>query len=34
MYIQGPHDNTARIMRTLRRSGGDGNYRYLGPAPG
>jgi hypothetical protein len=29
MYIQGPHDDAARIMRTLRRSVGDGNFHYL-----
>ena len=30
MYIQGPHDNARRVLRTLRRSVGDGNYGYLG----
>ena len=30
MYIQGPNDNAARVLRTLRRSVGKGNYQYLG----
>ena len=34
MYIQGPHDNAAQVMRTLRRSVGDGNYDYLSQLPG
>jgi hypothetical protein len=34
MYIQGPHDNAAQVMRTLRRSVGDGNYHYLSQIPG
>ena len=34
MYIQGPHDNAAQVMRTLRRSVGDGNYDYLSQIPG
>jgi hypothetical protein len=29
MYIQGPHDNTSRILRTLRKNVGDGNFHYL-----
>ena len=29
MYIEGPHDDTWRIMRTLRRNVGDGNFHYL-----
>jgi hypothetical protein len=29
MYIQGPHDDTFRIMATLRKSVGDGNFHYL-----
>jgi hypothetical protein len=33
-YIQGPHDDTAQIMQTLRRSVGDGNYDYLSQRPG
>jgi hypothetical protein len=33
-YIQGPHDNAAQVMRTLRRSVGDGNYDYLSQLPG
>lgn len=28
MYIEGPHDNTWRIMRTLRQDVGDGNFHY------
>lgn len=34
MYIQGPHDNAARVMQTLRRSVGDGNYDYLSQTSG
>jgi hypothetical protein len=34
MYIQGPHDNATQVMRTLRRSVGDGNYDYLSQLPG
>jgi hypothetical protein len=34
MYIQGPHDNAAQVMRTLRRSVGDGSYDYLSQIPG
>jgi len=30
MYIQGPYDDAARIIRTLRRSVGDDNFHYLG----
>ncbi|HSV67975.1 MAG TPA: hypothetical protein VLJ59_19045 [Mycobacteriales bacterium] len=29
LYIQGPHDNPNRVMRTLERSIGAGNYDYL-----
>jgi hypothetical protein len=29
MYIEGPHDDTWRIMHTLRRNVGDGNFHYL-----
>jgi hypothetical protein len=29
MYIQGPYDDAARIIRTLRRSVGDDNFHYL-----
>jgi hypothetical protein len=29
MYIEGPHDDTWRIMRTLRQHVGDGNFHYL-----
>ena len=29
MYIQGPYDDAARIIRTLRRSVGDGNFDYV-----
>ncbi len=29
MYIEGPHDDTWRIMRTLRQNAGDGNFHYL-----
>ena len=29
MYIEGPHDDTWRIMRTLRQNVGDGNFHYL-----
>ena len=29
MYIQGPYDDATRIVRTLRRSVGDGNFDYL-----
>jgi hypothetical protein len=28
-YIQGPHDDAGRIIKTLRRSVGDGNFDYL-----
>lgn len=28
-YIQGPHDDTLRIMMTLRKTVGDGNFHYL-----
>jgi hypothetical protein len=27
--IQGPHDDAARVIRTLRRSVGDDNFHYL-----
>lgn len=30
MYIQGPYDDAARIIRTLRRSVGDDSFHYLG----
>jgi len=30
MYIQGPHDDPSRIIRTLRRSVGKGNFDCLG----
>ena len=29
MYIEGPHDDTWRIMHTLRQNLGDGNFHYL-----
>jgi hypothetical protein len=29
MYIEGPHDDTWRIMRTLRQNVGDGKFHYL-----
>lgn len=29
LYIEGPHDDTFRIMRTLRKTVGDGNFHYL-----
>lgn len=29
MYIEGPHDDAWRIMRTLRQNVGDGNFHYL-----
>lgn len=29
MYIQGPHDDAARIMRTLRRNAGKNNFHYV-----
>jgi hypothetical protein len=29
MYIEGPHDDTWRIMQTLRRNVGEGNFHYL-----
>jgi hypothetical protein len=29
MYIQGPHDDAASIIRTLRRSVGDDNFHYV-----
>jgi hypothetical protein len=28
-YIEGPHDDTFRIMATLRQTVGDGNFHYL-----
>ncbi len=28
-YIQGPHDDTFRIMATLRKTVGDGNFHHL-----
>jgi hypothetical protein len=30
MYIQGPHDDASRIIRTLRRSVGKRNFDYVG----
>lgn len=32
-YIQGPHDDAGRIIKTLRRSVGKGNFDYLQVAP-
>ncbi len=29
MYIEGPYDDAARIIRTLRRSVGDDNFHYV-----
>jgi hypothetical protein len=29
MYIEGPHDDSWRIVRTLRQNVGDGNFHYL-----
>jgi hypothetical protein len=29
MYISGPHDDGQRIIRTLRRGRGDGNYDFV-----
>ena len=29
MYIEGPRDDTWRIMHTLRQNVGDGNFHYL-----
>lgn len=29
VYIEGPHDDTGRIMRTLRKKVGDGNFHYV-----
>jgi hypothetical protein len=29
MYIEGPHDDTWRIMHALRQNVGDGNFHYL-----
>ena len=31
LYIAGPHDNPKRIMQTLERNVGEGNYHYLAP---
>ncbi len=28
-YLEGPHDDAARVMRTLRKNVGDGNFHYL-----
>jgi hypothetical protein len=28
-YVQGPHDDAARILRTLDQTVGEGNYRFL-----
>ena|SRR5438874_4390147 len=33
MYIQGPYDDAALIVRTLRRSVGDGNFDFLSQIP-
>jgi hypothetical protein len=29
VYIQGPHDDARKIMKTLRRNVGDGNFHVL-----
>lgn len=29
LYIQGPHDNAARVVRTLQASVGEGNYDFV-----
>lgn len=29
MYMEGPHDDAWRIVRTLRQNVGDGNFHYL-----
>jgi hypothetical protein len=29
MYVEGPHDDTWRVLSTLRRNVGDGNFHYL-----
>jgi hypothetical protein len=29
MYVNGPYDNPDKIVDTLRRSVGDGNFRYM-----
>jgi hypothetical protein len=29
VYIEGPHDDTGRVMRTLRKNVGDGNFHYV-----
>src|SRR6266566_8769049 len=29
MYIEGPHDDSWRILHTLRQNIGDGNFHYL-----
>ena len=29
MYVEGPDDDTWRIMRTVRRNVGEGNFHYL-----
>jgi hypothetical protein len=34
MYISGPHDDGEKIIRTLRRSMGDGNYDLVHGIPG
>lgn len=31
MYMPGPHDNVRRIIATLERTAGEGNYDYLLP---
>jgi hypothetical protein len=33
-YIQGPHDDAARVIKTLRRSVGKRKFDYLGPMLG
>src|SRR5438874_12290909 len=34
LFIAGPHDNVARIMRQLEKTAGPGNYHYLMPIGG
>jgi hypothetical protein len=34
MYISGPHDDGEKIIRTLRRGLGDGNYDFVHVIPG
>lgn len=33
MYISGPHDDPSTVIRTLTRTVGEGNFRYLVGAP-